>query len=100
MELQAARVGAVSTKAAAIIGALAVVLSAVVSVTASIITANITADAALETTSTQLEGEAERSRAEFLRTERQELYGSFLTATQDAELSMPDPDFEPEPKDL
>jgi hypothetical protein len=73
-----ARATALSTKQAAIIGAIAALLSSALTIPTTLIAASRAGDTALQTTMTQLSGETEKSRAEFLRSQRQRLYISVI----------------------
>jgi hypothetical protein len=70
----------------AFIGAAAVLLAALLSVLAAVISANLAARAAARNTSETMTGETERSKAEFLRSQRQRLYAK-IVADEDALIS-------------
>jgi len=69
---------AVSTRQAALIGAVAVILSALIAIAASYISASLASTSTLRAASLQVSGENDRSRAEFLRGQRQVLYAQVL----------------------
>lgn len=75
-----ARLSAVSGRQIAIIGAIAGIVSALVAVPVTIWSTNAAGQNAIETVRTQLAGETEKSRAEFLRERRRVLYSDVVTA--------------------
>jgi hypothetical protein len=77
--IHAANISAVSNKQVAFIGAITALISAAITIPVAWVSSHSAADSAIKTTTTQITGETERSRAEFLRGQRQSAYGLFLT---------------------
>src|SRR5215213_6481719 len=89
-EERSAHLAAISTKQAALIGLVGVLLAAVLSVVAGVISAHLTGQAAARTTALELSGETERSKAEFLRGQRRELYVRVASHVRTLDLKMDD----------
>jgi hypothetical protein len=77
-EEAAAHIAGQATKRAAVITLVGVLVSVVLSTGASIFISDRTADSAANTMQQQLSGETDRSRAEFLRGQRQVLYSTIV----------------------
>lgn len=67
-----------SARQAALIGAMAVILSSVIAILASYVSASLASSSTLRAASLQVSGESEKSRAEFLRGQRQVLYAQVI----------------------
>jgi hypothetical protein len=89
-EERSAHLTAISTRQAALIGLVGVLLAAVISVVAGVISARIAGEEAAKTTASQLSGETERSRAEFLRGQRRVLYARVVSHVRILDLKMQD----------
>jgi hypothetical protein len=63
----------------ALIGLAGVLISAVFSILTGVVTANLAGNSAARVAAQQLSGETEKSRSEFLRGQRQALYGKIIT---------------------
>lgn len=77
-----ARIGAVSTRTAAIIGVAGVLLSAGFSFASGLVSAHISSQSSVNAVAKQLSGETDRSRAEFTRSQRQVAYLSVVDDQQ------------------
>jgi hypothetical protein len=88
-----AKHGDLSARQVALIGLASVLISAVFSILTGVVTANLAGASAAKVTTQQLSGETEKSRAEFLRGQRQALYGKIIAdqrRLRDSESAMKD----------